>query len=156
VERLLKEARSKAAYQRVLCVWLRLALGLTAVQIALAIGWRAGTVKKVHSIFLRQGEAALTGPGRGGRRNAYLTPEEEERFLSRYVEKASRGGMLVVSELKAAYEARIGRKVPKSTVYRMLARHGWRKLSPRPRHPEGDRAAQEAFKKTSRDGSPRS
>jgi hypothetical protein len=27
--------------------------------------------------------------------------------------------------------------------------HGWRKLAPRPAHPEGDKAAQEAFKQTS-------
>jgi transposase len=80
----------------------------------------------VHSHFLRQGEQGLQGPGRGGRRNAYLTPQEEARFLERYVENAAQGGGLVVSEIKAAYEGRIGRKVPKSTVYRMLARHGWR------------------------------
>jgi transposase len=155
VGKLLREVRSKAAYQRVLCVWLRAELGLTNEQIARAIGWQAGTVKKVHSSFLRQGEEALRGPGRGGRRNAYLTPDEEARFLKRYVEKAAQGGVLVVSEIKADYEARIGHKVPKSTVYRMLARHGWRKLTPRPRRPRGDRAAQEGFKKTSPAGSPR-
>jgi len=39
--------------------------------------------------------------------------------------------------------------VPKSTVYRMLARQGWRKLAPRPRHPRSDIQAQEAWKKNS-------
>jgi hypothetical protein len=37
---------------------------------------------------------------------------------------------LEVSRVKAAYEQALGRKVPKSTVYRMLARHGWRKVVP--------------------------
>ena len=53
-----------------------------------------------------------------------------------------------VSRIKAAYEQALGRKVPKSTVYRMLARHGWRKVVPRPRHPKSDAATQAAFKKT--------
>ena len=34
-----------------------------------------------------------------------------------------------------------------STVYKSLARHGWRKLMPRPFHPKRDIAAQNAFKK---------
>ncbi len=53
----------------------------------------------------------------------------------------------MVSDIKAAYEAKIGRKVPKSTVYRMLERHGWRKIALRPHHPKTDPLAQESFKK---------
>ena len=53
-----------------------------------------------------------------------------------------------ISRVKAAYEQILGRKVPKSTVYRMLARHGWRKVMPRPRHPKADASAQAEFKKT--------
>ncbi len=147
---LLKQAKSKAEFQRVQCVWLRAALGLSAAQIAEAIGWTAGSVRQLHSRYLRHGAAALTGPGRGGRRHAYLTVEGEERFLGQFVDKATQGGVLVVSEIKAALEAEVGEKVFKTTIYRMLARHGWRKLTPRPRHPKGDPAAQAAFKKNSR------
>jgi hypothetical protein len=35
-----------------------------------------------------------------------------------------------------------------STVYNFLARHGWRKLMPRPFHPKRNIAAQDSFKKT--------
>jgi len=45
----------------------------------------------------------------------------------------------------------IGHAVPKSTVYRLLARHGWRKLAPRPRPPQTDTARQQTFTKTPRD-----
>lgn len=34
------------------------------------------------------------------------------------------------------------------TVYRMLDRHGWRKVIPRLRHPKADMQTQDAFKKT--------
>jgi Winged helix-turn helix len=36
-----------------------------------------------------------------------------------------------------------------SSVYRMLARHGWRKLAPDTRHPDGDPQAREDWKKNS-------
>jgi len=146
---LLRQAKSKAEFQRVQSVWLRAELGLDADQIARAIGWQSGSVRQLHSRYLRQGEAALAGPGKGGRRRANLRLEEEAELLSAFVPKAERGGVLVVSDFKAAYEARVGRKVPKSTIYRLLARHGWRKLTPRPRHPKSDPERQERFKKKS-------
>jgi hypothetical protein len=34
-----------------------------------------------------------------------------------------------------------------STIYNPLARHGWRKLMPRPFHPRRDRVARQYFKK---------
>ena len=46
------------------------------------------------------------------------------------------------------YETRVGHAVDDSTIYRLLNRHGWRKLMPRPRHPKADPQAQEQFKKT--------
>jgi len=57
--------------------------------------------------------------------------------------------VLVVSEIKIAYEKLFDKKVPKSTIYRMLARHGWRKIAPRSKHSRTDFAAQEEFKKNS-------
>jgi len=76
--------------------------------------------------------------------------EEEETILAHFFKKAKNGGVLVVNEVKAVYEEAVGRCVPKSTVYRMLARHGWRKIAPRPRHPKADPQKMEAFKKNSR------
>jgi Winged helix-turn helix len=42
---------------------------------------------------------------------------------------------------------RCGHETSKSTIYKLLARHGWRKLMPRPFHPKRDIAAQNAFRK---------
>lgn len=156
---LLAKTKTKADFQRVQCVWLRALLGLSSVLVAKAIGWSPDTVRQVWSRFFADGESALVGKGRGGRRRQNLSVEEEERLLTRFLESAKAGNMLVVSEVKAAYEEAVGRRVPKSTVYRMLARHGWRKISPRPRHPKSDPEQQESFKKTpgnrSRSGSNR-
>jgi hypothetical protein len=44
----------------------------------------------------------------------------------------------------------------RETIYRLLARHGWRKVMPRPQHPGRDPAAQAAFKGGSLRNSPAS
>jgi transposase len=84
----------------------------------------------------------------GGRRYGYLTIKEEKNLLAGFFEEASQGGVLVVGRVKKAFEEKIGHKVAKTTTYRMLARHGWRKIAPRRRHPGRDMEKQEAFKKT--------
>jgi transposase len=85
----------------------------------------------------------------GGRRRQLLSPEEEKAFLEPWVQKAEQGGVLVVPPIHDALEKRLGHKVAESTVYRMLARHGWRKVAPDTCHPQRDPEAQEEFKKNS-------
>jgi hypothetical protein len=38
---MLQQARTITEFQRIQCVWLRAALGLKAMEIAKAVGWRA-------------------------------------------------------------------------------------------------------------------
>lgn len=149
----LKSVRTKVDYQRVQCLWLRAELGLNSTQIAAAVGFTSGTVRVIQSRYFAGGESALIGEGRGGRRHQYLTAEEEDDLLKDFFDKAREGGVLVVSEIKNAYEKKVGRTVNKTTVYRMLERHGWRKIAPRPHHPKADPEAREMFKKNSRSSS---
>lgn len=152
---LLAQARSRPQYQRVQCVWLRATLGLSSDEVARAIGWHPASVRRVQAAYLREGGSALSTEGRGGRRHENLSREEEKALLKEFTPLAERGGILEVSAVKAAYEARVGHRVPKSTVYRMLKRHGWRKIVPRPKHPKSDPAQQQAFKKNSASSSKR-
>ena len=145
---LLKEAKDKAEYQRIQCVWLRAALGLPATQIATALGWQVGSVRQVHSQYLRQGEATLRSKPVGGRHRQNLTIEQEKELLLPFLQQAKAGGVLIVAPVQAAYEAAVGRSVHHSVVYRALHRHGWRKIMPRPRHPKASEEVQEAFKKS--------
>jgi len=145
---LLKEAKDKAEYQRIQCVWLRAALGLRAMQIATALGWQVGSVRQVHSDYLRQGEAVLRSKPSGGRRRQNLTVEQEKELLLAFLEQAEAGGVLVVAPVQAAYEAAVGRAVHHSVVYRALHRQGWRKIMPRPKHPKASEEARETFKKS--------
>jgi hypothetical protein len=53
--------------------------------------------------------------------------------------------MLNIHDRKAAYEKTIGHKTSKSTIYNLLAWHGWRKLMPRPFHPRTRHRGSERF-----------
>jgi transposase len=150
LEELLKETKTKSDFRRVQCVWLRAAFAMSSDEVALAVGFSPATVKKLWSQYFSGGVEVLIGQGRGGRRRANLSLEEEQKLLVYFFNKAESGEVLVVNEVKAAYEKAVGRTVPKSTVYRMLSRHGWRKIAPRPRHPKADPQKMEAFKKTPR------
>ena len=151
----LKRAGSHSEYQRIQCVLIRATLGSSAAEIAQLLGWSTATVHVMHSRWAKEGEAIFDVRGRGGRHRQNLTPEQERELLRPFVQRAADGGMLTVAEIAQAYQKRTGKTVARSTIYRMLERHGWRKLVPRPRHPKADVAAQAAFKKTAPHGTPR-
>jgi len=119
-----------------------------AEEIALHTGVSAKTVHRVISTYNRMGPTALETPGKGGRRHEYLRLPEEKAFLAPFFAQAESGEIATVTQIQRAFEAKVGHEVDDSTIYRLLARHGWRKLMPRPRHPQADLQAQEQFKKT--------
>lgn len=118
-----------------------------AKKIAEHTGLAEQTVHNLISKYNRLGPEHVEGPGKGGRRRCYLTLEEEVEFLDPFKQKAIAGQIATASEIKKAFEKRISRKVHKTTIYRLLDRHGWRKISPRPYHVDADKDEQEAFKK---------
>ena len=149
LERLLKKVKTKTHFQRVQCIWLRASLGLSSQDVSVAISWNVSSVRHLQARYLKEGETVLQASRRGGRYRANMTSDEENTLLSSFVEKSARGEVLIVSEIKRAYEKAVGHTVPKSTIYRILARHGWRKITPRPHHPKADVPLQEEFKKNS-------
>src|SRR3954454_4520823 len=146
---MLKEARSKAEYQRIQCVSLRATLGLSSQQVAEALGWQASSVRHVQARYFEKGEEALRDQPPGGRYHAPLTAEEEQKLLAPFLEKAHAGEIVVAAPLQRAYQERLGHPVPHSVIYRALYRQGWRNGPPRRRrqHPKTDAKAQEEFKK---------
>ena len=85
----------------------------------------------------------------GGRRHYRMTVEEEQEFLRNWELKAIEEGVLSVPPIHAALVRRLGRSIPMSTTYRLLARHGWRKVQPDTKHPKSKPEIQEEFKKNS-------
>jgi len=85
----------------------------------------------------------------GGRRHYCMTIEEEREFLRDWEAKANEGGVISVPPVHAALVERLGHSIPMSTTYRLLARHGWRKVQPDTKHPKSDQGIQDEFKKNS-------
>jgi transposase len=75
--------------------------------------------------------------------------EQEQEFLAPWLQSALAGSLLVVAPVRAALAQRVGQPIKASVVYRLLARHGWRKVAPDTRHPKSSPEAQEAWKKNS-------
>jgi len=106
------------------------------------------TVNRAHMAYDGGGIKALKPKPIGGRQRENMTLSEEKALLTRFAKAAGAGEMLNIHDLKTAYEKAIRHPTSNSTVYNLLARHGWRKLMPRPFHPQRNLAAQDAFKKT--------
>ena len=132
--------------QRIQMVLLREG-GMTQPAIAEAMGLSLSTVNRAHMAYDHGGLKALRRKPSGGRKRENMTLAEEKVLLTGFAKAAGAGELLNIHDLKVAYEKAIGHETSKSTVYNLLARHGWRKLMPRPFHPKRDIAAQNAFKK---------
>jgi transposase len=142
------KARTADELRQAQAVLLPLAFGLTLEQTAEAIGVSKGWACRLRRQFIRQGGLRnKPRPTRGGRRRENMTPEEETAFLAPFFEKAAAGGILVVSEIKQALDARLGRQVALASVYNLLHRHDWRKIAPDKRHVQTDVQAQEDWEK---------
>lgn len=135
--------------QRWLVIYTALLDPRPAEEIATQLGVSRPFVAKISSLYKRFGPQGLETVGPGGRRNEYLSKDEETAFLASFIERAAQGEIVTTKVIKEAFEQRLGHEVDESTIYRLLQRHQWRKVVPRPLHPEADQEAQEAFKKTS-------
>jgi transposase len=85
----------------------------------------------------------------GGRRKSYLSYDEELQLITELEKEGEHGDFVDIRIIKAKLEERIGHTIHKTSIYRFLERHNWRKISPRKYHPSKNAEAQEAFKKTS-------
>jgi transposase len=139
--------------QRWLIIYNALVDPREAADIAKHTGTTVAMVHQVIASYNRVGVAAVETPGKGGRRRQYLSWQEEQAFLAPFFSRAERGEIATAGEIQRAFEGHLGHEVNKSTISRLLKRHGWRKPVPRPVHPKANPEAQAQFKKTSRPAS---
>ena len=146
VKRAYKASKDTREQTRLLCLRLRMEKSYPSKQIAEIVDCSEGMVKKVISDYGREGLSSILR-GRFGGNHRNLSYAEEKALLEPFLREAEKGQILIVSDIHKAYEGAIGHTVPPSTVYRMLDRHNWRKVMPRPRHPKANPEEQETYKK---------
>ena len=118
-----------------------------ADEIALHTGVSPTTVHRIIARYNRLGPTAIEQSTKGGRHHEYLTLEQERAFLQPFFARAERGEVATAEQIHQALEAEVQHKVHSDTIYRLLHRHGWRKLAPRARHPKANQEEQDAFQK---------
>lgn len=156
LQQLLKQAHNVADQRRIQAVLMRALDASPPERIAAVTGLSVNTVRVLHSRFLREGEAVLVDrPGRGGRRHSLLTADQQVALLKKHVQAAGEGQLIEAGSFKREYETLVGHPVAATTVYRLLAKAGWRKIVPRPSHPGKHPEAEAAFKKSTRTSSRR-
>ena len=100
-------------------------MGTTLEQTAALLGVSRASIPRLQARF-RQNAQTENPPPRnwGGRRRELMTFDEEKDFLEPWARQAKDGGIVAVSEIRAALAKHLGRSVQASIVYRLLERHG--------------------------------
>ena len=121
----------------------------SAAEIALEVGLARQTVHNLVAAYNRQGPQVVETPGHGQRQRAYLSVEQERALVDKFLKQSALGQVSTGTHIKPALEKAIGRRVHKTTVYRILKRHQGRQVAPRPRPPQANTEQHAAFKKPS-------
>ena len=129
-----KKNKDKRAEFRLHALQLR-AEGKKSKEIAKEMGISAPYISQLSAKYFKDGIEAISGNHYGGNRRN-MSYEEEEGILKPFYEKAEKGQMVEISEIKAAYQEKVDHKISVVQIYRVLRRHGWRKIMPRSRHPK--------------------
>ena len=102
---------------------------LDLVATGIVIGRSKASVCRLQAEFRAQCAGTHIAPKkRGGRKRQNMSFEQEAQLLEPFFQKARKGNPFVVADIRKAYQTATGKKVPASTIYRILARHGWRPL----------------------------
>jgi transposase len=136
----LKEAKRKNKGKNVekrLKALLLHAEGKKCIEIAAKTDFAKSYISELVSKYCKFGLSAIVESHYGGN-HRNLSFAEEEEMLQPFRKAAEAGQIVEVSEIKRAYEKRIGRSLDREhgQIYYVLKRHDWRKIMPRSRHPK--------------------
>jgi len=125
--------------------------GCKRSEIAEKTEYKLSYISDIISAYCNKGIGAIVDNHyKGNNRN--LTFEQEAALLEPFKASAKEGKVVSVAEIKKVYDEAIGRSTDsdKGRIYRVLKRHGWRKVMPRSKHPnKADEATIDASKKLS-------
>ena len=109
--------------------------GKGIIEIAKETGFHRSHVSGLIKKYFEEGLPAISEKHyKGNRRN--LSIEEEREFLEHYRQQAEQGQLVSIQEIERAYEEKVGHSIGSGQIYRVLRRHGWRKVMPRSQHPK--------------------
>jgi hypothetical protein len=143
----LKKTRNAWETKRVQCILLR-CLGSDSQTIGTFVGYVDSHVRLVWKQFKNEGWNRIIGERRGQNRGkASLSLKEESDFLESFKSESKTGKLVLEKSIHKSHCDILGKTVDETTTYRLLHRHGWRKIVPRPNHPKHNAKDVMHFKK---------
>ncbi len=142
IKEIRKRIKDKKTDRRLHAVQLR-GEGLTNKEIAEKLDTSDKIVSHWVSAYINHGGISALLPQKRIGRHRNMSYEEEENFISYYSKEAEKGHIIDVKEIEAAYIQKVGHSIGSGQIYRVLKRHGWRKIMPRSKHPK--KASDEAI-----------
>lgn len=146
VEKLSKEAKRAPELRRLQSVLLG-CKGLTAESISIITGLTPNYIRQIWMKCRKEGVESLMGEKRGQNRGkAHLSLDEERDFLKSFEYKAEKGQLVTTKQIHKAHGELLQKELNPTLTHRLLHRHGWRKIAPRPEHPKHDTEKMKRFR----------
>jgi transposase len=128
-------------------------IGKSNKEISEATGYNSQYVTDLVRLYISQGMKSVIG-NHNKSNNRRMSFDEETEFLEQFREAAESGLLISVAKILEKFEEVTGKASNTSTIYKLLKRHGWRKVKPRPRHPgSASEEEKESSKKLTQNGS---
>ena len=141
-----KQTRDKQISRKLKVLMLRYE-GLGNAEIGKKLDLCSVRVSQIVSEYKQTGLETFTKKKYGGN-HRNMSEAEEDEILQDFREKAEAGQLITAIEIKKAFDEKLGRDTGRGYIYMLLARHDWRKIMPRSRHPKkADDETIEASKK---------
>ena len=129
-----KDNKDKNNERRLIVLYMK-AQGKTLEEIVARTEYNPTYARALVTKYLAEGLGSILGKKRcANHRNIPL--DEEITFINSFIDRVEKGEIVTVKDIKSAYEARVGHKIGSGHIYVILNRHGWRKIKPRPVHPQ--------------------
>lgn len=130
-----REAPSQDAYKKRLAIWLTRRGPFHAHRVSDLLQVSKQAVWLWIKQYNQGGPDSLDRKGRGGRRRAYLSLEEERMLVDRLQQQVAKGQARKAKELLPEVLAAVGQNVSVAYVYRLMQRHERRRPAPPMRIP---------------------
>ena len=128
-----RKIKDVKGYNRLLALHMR-AMGKKNKEISEVVGLSVQYITELVAKYATSGmEAILTDKRTGNNRN--MTIDEEKAFLEQFIDLADAGQLVTIHTIMEKYVQATGKACSDTTIYRLLKRHGWRKVTPRLEHP---------------------
>ena len=109
-------------------------IGKTNADIKEILGFNVQYITDLVSKYMKNGIDSILTDKRTSN-NRRMTFAQESAFLEQFEELADAGQIVTVAKILEKFNEVTGKNNNSSTIYRLLKRHGWRKVKPRPQHP---------------------